>query len=108
MKSVIVKTLISAVLALMVGVGSVNAREINPPLGDDQGIIQGLDFATNRAVISGYQYEVSPSVRVEINGTYGAFTMLEKGMKIEFSYLQFSDGTREVTEIREVNEIDEV
>ena len=108
MKTVIVKALMSSIVALLVGIGSASAREMNAPLGDDQGVIQGLDFATNRAVINGYRYEVSPTVRVEINGSYGAFTLLEEGMKIEFSYLQFSDGTREVTEIRQVDEIEEV
>jgi hypothetical protein len=94
-------------VSLLLVAGSAGARELNPPLGEAQGVIQGLDFGTYRAVINGYDYEVSQSVRVEINGSYGAFTMLTEGMKVEFSYLQFKDGTREVTEMRQVNEIDE-
>jgi hypothetical protein len=95
------------ILGLLLVAGSVNAREINPPLGDEQGVIQDLNFGLYKAVVNGYDYEVSQSVRVTINGTYGAFTMLEKGMKIEFSYLQFKDGTREIVEINEVDQIDE-
>ena len=52
-------------------------------------------------------YSVNPNVRVEINGTYGAFTMLEEGMLVEFTFLQFSDGRREINFMREVSEVEE-
>ena len=94
-------------LSLLLLAGSASAREMNPPLGEGQGVIQGLDFGGYRAVINGYEYEISQSARVEINGSYGAFTMLTEGMKVEFNFLQYKDGTRQVTEMRQVNTIDE-
>ena len=86
--------------------GSAGAREINAPEGEGQGEIQSLDFGAYRAFISGSEYGVSQNVKVEIGGTYGAFTMLEEGMLIDFTYLKFKDGYREINFIQEVNEIE--
>ena len=74
---------------------------------ESEGEIQSLDFAWNKMVINGYEYDVATSVKVEINGSYGAFTMLEEGMLVEFSYLQFDDGVKRVTEVYEVDEVEE-
>ena len=68
---------------------------------EDQGVIDELSFAGQSMQISGYQYPVSPTVQVEIAGSYGAFTMLTEGMRIRFTYLQFDDGNKLITEIVE-------
>ena len=68
---------------------------------EDQGVIDELSFAGLSMQISGYQYPVSPTVAVEIGGTYGAFTMLTEGMRIRFTYLEFDDGNKLITEIVE-------
>ena len=86
--------------------GSAQAQELNPPLAEGEGEIQALSFGTNEAIIGGYQYGVAETVRVEINGTFGAFTMLQNGMLVEFDFLQYSDGYREIVGMREVNEIE--
>lgn len=70
-------------------------------LGEDQGVIEELNFGQSTAMISGYLYPVSPNVKVEIAGSYGAFTMLTQGMKVRFSFLEFDDGTNLITEIIE-------
>lgn len=77
------------------------------PSAEGQGEIHKLDFGGNKMVINGYNYDVDPNVEVEINGSYGAFTMLEEGMLIEYVFLRFDDGSRRVTEIFEVDEIEE-
>ena len=70
-------------------------------LAESQGVIEELNFAGNSILISGYIYPVSPAVKVEIGGTYGAFTMLTEGMSIRFSYLKLDANTKLVTEIIE-------
>jgi len=87
--------------------GLVHAQEYNAPEAEGAGEIQALDFGAYDAVINGAMYSVNPNVRVEINGTYGAFTMLEEGMLVEFTFLQYSDGRREINFMREVNEVEE-
>ena len=95
-----------AILGLLLAAGQVSAQEYNAPEAEGQGEIQGLNFGTNTALIGGYDYNVSPNVRVSIGGSFGAFTMLEEGMQVEFTFLQFSDGVREILEMREVAELE--
>ncbi len=102
------KTLRTALLTGLLAVSSlVNAQEYNAPEAEGAGEVQALNFGGYDAVINGMMYSVNPNVRVEINGTYGAFTMLEEGMLVEFTYLQFSDGRREINFMREVSEVEE-
>ena len=82
------------------------AQEFAPEV-ESEGRIDRLDFGRATAQISGYDYTVSPTVEVEINNTYGAFTLLELGMLIQFNYLQFDNGQRQIIAIREVDTIEE-
>ncbi|MEM7097109.1 MAG: hypothetical protein AAF541_02545 [Pseudomonadota bacterium] len=68
---------------------------------ENQGVIEALNFANNTATIGGYLLAVSPQVKVEIGGSYGAFTMLSQGMKVRYKYLEFDDGSILITEIYE-------
>lgn len=87
---------------------SAAAQQINAPEDTDQGVIQEIDFAHSQMVVSGYSYDVTATAKVEINGTYGAFTMLSKGMRIEFHYKKFADGARQIYEIRELADGEEM
>jgi len=95
---------ISRCLALvgLLFAGVVQAQEYNAPEADGQGVIQGLDFGSNSAVVDGTDYRVSPNVQVEIGGSYGAFTMLHEGMSVVFTYLHYSNGVREIIQLQEV------
>lgn len=95
-------------VAVFLTAGIAGAAEYNAPEADSEGVIQELNFAANQALINGSSYDVSRTVNVEINGSYGAFTMLTTGMKVEFSYLHYSDGVKQITSIREVAEIEEI
>ncbi len=55
-----------------------------------EGVIQSLDFARNQMVINGIVYDVATDAEVQIRGTYGAFTMLQVGMKASFEFEEFS------------------
>ena len=66
-----------------------------------QGVIQDLDFGQSLMIIDGNRYRVAGDVNVEIGGSYGAFTMLQTGMRIRFEYLVISPSSREIIDIRE-------
>ncbi len=83
------------------------AQQYNAPLAESEGEIFSLNFANSTMNVGGYEFQVASTVKVEIDGTYGAFTMLRKGMLIEFSYYQFDDGVRRIVEIYEVDEVEE-
>ena len=97
-----------AILSLLLGAGAVSAQEFLAPEAEGAGEIQGLDFGTYRAVVNGTNYDVSPTVQVQINGTFGAFTMLEEGMLIEFTFLHHADGARVINSIVEVEAVEGV
>lgn len=92
--------------ALVLMLNPVQAQEFAPQV-ESQGRIDMLNFGTYEAQISGYDYSVSMNVEVEINDSYGAFTMLEEGMLVQFNYLQFDDGTRQIIDMREVDSLEE-
>ena len=77
------------------------------PLADAEGQIQELNFARSTMVVNGYAYEVDKNVRVRISNSFGAFTMLQEGMLIEYSFLRFDDGVRRITEINQVSQVEE-
>jgi len=97
-----------AFLFLLLGASAVNAQDFLAPEAEGSGEIQDLDFGTYRAVVNGTNYDVSPTVQVQINGTFGAFTMLEEGMFIEFTFLHHSDGARVINSIVEVDSVEGV
>ena len=66
------------------------------------GTIQELNFAQNSMILSGTSYYAAPDVNVEIRGTFGAFTMLQTGMKVYIVYRLISGTQRELVEIKQL------
>ena len=81
---------------------AVQGAQYNPPEVNRSGIIESIDFSNSEMVVEGNRYSVSWTVDVEIGGTYGAFTMLNPGMRIEFVYLRHEAGQRVVMSVREL------
>ncbi len=106
MKSMLQIALLSAFVLLFTGAAPALA-DYNTPQAEGAGKIQSLDFANQVMVVSGAEFGVSPTVQVEIAGSYGAFTMLETGMLIEFTYLHFDDGAKVMQTITEVDQVEE-
>lgn len=78
------------------------AEPDGPATTEGAGVVQELDFAAGTLVIDGMRYQVAVDVKVEINGSYGAFTMLEEEMRVYFEYRYESPTERIVTLIREL------
>ena len=66
------------------------------------GTIQELNFADGSMIVDGYRYYSVPDTRVEIAGSYGAFTMLQVGMKVQIVYRLVSAVRRDVVEITQI------
>lgn len=72
------------------------------PLTEDAGVIQKLDLDAQTLVIDGMRYRMALEAQVEIAGSYGAFTMLEPGMRVYFEYRRVSSSERIITMLREL------
>ncbi|HEX7037541.1 MAG TPA: hypothetical protein VF210_17360 [Pseudomonadales bacterium] len=72
------------------------------PMAEGAGVIQELDFAGSTMVIDGMSYEVAIDTRVEIGGSYGAFTMLQPGMRVYYEFERHSPTLRIIRLIREL------
>ena len=76
---------------------------------EGQGRVIAVDVSKHRAVISGRVYQAPIDVNVSIGGSYGAFSMLQSGMRVRFEYYE-NDGERvlrSVTELPANQPIDE-
>ncbi len=71
-------------------------------VGDGEGIVQKLLYDSNRVVIDGVQYRVALDAEVEIRGSYGAYSMLEEGMKVLFEYRRHSPADLEIFTIEQL------
>lgn len=72
------------------------------PIAEGSGVIRELDFARHGVLIGGTRYEVAIDAKVEIGGRFGAFTMLEPGMRVYFEFERHSETTRVIRLIREL------
>ncbi len=89
-------------LWLLLPVVAAAQYEGNFPLAEGAGVIQELDFAAQTMVIDGMRYEVAVDVKVEIGGSYGAYTLLETGMNVYIEFLRISDEERRIVLVREL------
>ncbi len=78
------------------------ASSYDAPQKSTTGTIQELNFAQNSMILSGFTYYAALDVNVEIRGTFGAFTMLQTGMKVYIVYRLISGTQRELVEIRQL------
>ena len=89
-----------ALLAVMLGAPAAASAEDG---GKTRlGTIQQLDFAAGSMIVDGYRYHTSPGVHVEIAGSYGAFTMLQVGMKEQILYRVVSPSQRDLVKVVQI------
>lgn len=72
------------------------------PLRTKVGIIREVNLADSSLIVSGMRYEVALDADVQIRGSYGAFSMLTKGMQIQFTYQVKSESERTIIEIEQI------
>ena len=68
-----------------------------------QGEVESVDIVTNQFVVGGVRYNVAIDADVELGGSYGAFTMLTPGQKVELTVRRYVDTDRlEVVSVKEL------
>ena len=68
-----------------------------------QGEVEAVDVATNQFVVGGVRYNVAIDAEVELGGSYGAFTMLAPGQKVELKVRRYVDTDQlEVVSVKEL------
>jgi hypothetical protein len=98
-------TLKSLLLVILIGLsqaGMAASLSFLAPEKEKTGTIQQLDFGANQMIVDGYRYRVAVDVQVEIRGSYGAFTMLQEGMKINMVYRVISESEREIITVEQL------
>ncbi|TNF84265.1 MAG: hypothetical protein EP301_10960 [Gammaproteobacteria bacterium] len=88
-KSLIVLLLVSASSLVL----AASLAEL-APVKEMEGTIQSVDFGANTMIFEGVRFDVLPDAEVEIRGSYGAFTMLQAGMKAAVTYRVVSESER--------------
>ena len=96
------KTLPMALVVLLVAVFANPAEMDEVPLEGREGTIHEVEISTNTLVIDGVRFHVALDAEVEIRGSYGAFTMLEPGMKVVYEYRIYSDTNVEIVLISQL------
>ena len=96
------RSLLLSVLLLGCLPGMVSAEFEGEYHDEDSGLIERLNFADGTAVIHGLSYRMAPALKVEINNSYGAFTMLKPGMFVRVLYLEHVDNDRQAVFIEEL------
>ena len=99
------KTFKSLLVVLLIGLTQASmaaSLSFLAPEKERTGTIQQLDFGANQMIVDGYRYRVAVDVQVEIRGSYGAFTMLEEGMKINMVYRVISASDREIVRVEQL------
>lgn len=98
-----------AMLLITLTSGQLQAQDAD--LMEEEGVIEQLIVASNEVIISGVTFRVAFDAEVEIRGSFGAYTMLQPGMKVFYEYRRHSPTELEIYAIEQLpdnQEIDEV
>ena len=90
---------LTASLVVVVGLMGPGLGWSQFPASESTGVVQAVELDTSSLIISGYRYRVALDARVEIDGTYGAYSMLSPGTKVRFICLVISGEEREIVEL---------
>lgn len=71
-------------------------------INEGQGTISHVDIGKSEVIIDGLLYTPGYDINVQIAGSYGAFTMLQSGMKVKFAYRVKSGSDRELVTVEEL------
>jgi hypothetical protein len=99
----IVRERVALLLILWLGLfGQAAAQPAGFAVASRSGVVEALELDASSMIVSGYRYHVDLDTRVEIGGSYGAYTMLEPGMRIRFEYFVISPSERRMVLIQEL------
>lgn len=83
-------------------------ESLNPSVISGEGRITGLNFGKQVAEISGLTFKIPLDAKIEINNSFGAFTLLKKEMIVSFKYNESIDSsgrkTRTILELKQLSD----
>jgi hypothetical protein len=93
--------LLTALCLCRVAVAEEAARESDSiyPVKETIGVIEDIDLDSQMLVVDGLRFRVALDATVTIHGSYGAFTLLTKGMLVRCRYHVVSPTEREIYEL---------
>ncbi len=87
------KTLIALALVLSIPLSAVAEQGLNAGFESDdltlfheQGTLFEMEWGSQTAIINGYRYDFAADAKVQINGNYGAWSMLKEGTNVDFLF----------------------
>jgi hypothetical protein len=69
------------------------------PVKESVGVIEDIDLDSQTLLVNGLRFRVALDATVTIHGSYGAFTLLTKGMLVRYRYHVISQTEREIYEL---------
>ena len=89
--------------ALVFWTSAVSAAEYAE--ASEAGVVEALDWQSTSLIIGGLRYYVPIDARIEIQGGFGAYTMLQNGMNVVFTYRIIGTHRREIRDLRTVSKL---
>jgi hypothetical protein len=86
-------------LAFLTALGLTGAVQADYPEQEGTGYIESIDLDASTLIVNGLRFRVGTYVKVTIDGSFGAFTLLHEGMLIHYDYYSISRTEREIFRI---------
>ncbi len=72
------------------------------------GVVSQVELETSSLIISGLRYQVLLDARIDIDGSFGAYSLLRPGSPVRFEYRTSAWGTtREITKLETISQVPE-
>lgn len=93
---------LSMLVIVLIALWSGQALAEEGDAGEGEGVVHDLIVERNEVIISGVGFKVAYDAQVEIRGSYGAYTMLQPGMKVFYEYRRYSPTELEIFAIEQL------
>lgn len=93
---------LSMLVIVLIALWSGQALAEEGDVGEGEGVVHDLIVERNEVIISGVGFKVAYDAQVEIRGSYGAYTMLQPGMKVFYEYRRYSPTELEIFAIEQL------
>ena len=100
------RMLIALALVLSIPSWAAAAQGLNAGFASDdltlyheQGTLFEMEWESQTAIINGYRYHFEADSKVQINGSYGAWSMLKEGTNVDFLFRLDGMAHRSIVEL---------
>lgn len=93
---------LSMLALVLIALWSGQALAQEGDVAEEEGVVERLVLESNEVIINGVAFRVAYDAQVEIRGSYGAYTMLQPGMKVFYEYRRYSPTELEIFAIEQL------